>query len=166
MKTKVQCSTLCCSNVAEVTCDCQENVFLCSTHGYEHFINTDHELNDIDKSESDFKFLDIDLCLLKGKPIKSIDINEGTSLFRKLLLKYLKRIHPSRHKKFGITENLKKYLFSVKYKVPCFACEKGVSYIKLHLVTKHHMNEEARKEYWQSYIDKYSNMGIQFRDII
>lgn len=163
---KNKCSFICCPNKAEVLCECTDRLFFCSAHGYEHFLSSGHELKDISTANLDLKFLDIDFALLKGLPVKSIDINEGTSLFRKAMLKHLKKSHTNKHKKFGISSNLKKYLFEVKYKVPCFVCEKGVGHIKLHLVNKHGFDQEARQDYWNKYQDSYSNMGTHFRDII
>lgn len=163
---KNKCSEHYCSGLAQVVCDCQENFFLCGTHGYQHYKATGHDLKDLNHTEPDFNFLDIDYALLKSLPLKYIEIDEGPSFFRKAVFKHLKKVHPNRYHKFGITKNLKKYLFKVNYKVLCFICQKGVSYIKLHLIKKHGLTEASRKSYWDQFEKSYSSMGIHLRDII
>ncbi|OMJ92675.1 hypothetical protein SteCoe_4554 [Stentor coeruleus] len=161
------CCVKYCNRLAEVYCDCRvPEMSFCGNHGYEHFCAFGHEMKDIKIHTSDLSFLDIDLALMTGNHFKYSDITEGPSMFQKMMLKHLKNMSEECLEKFDISDDLKQYLFEVKYKIPCFECKKAVSYIKLHLFNTHNMDETRRKQYWDTYSETYSRMNLILTDIV
>ena len=156
-----------CRKKAEVFCECKTpEKFFCGEHGYEHYRKFGHDLKEINKRPPTLNFLDLDFALLTGGVIKYSDLTEGPSGFQKKLLKYLKAKPVQDLEKLELSDNLKHYLFEVTYKIPCFRCKKAVSCIKVHLFSKHKMDENSRKEYWNQYQESYSKMGLVFTDLV
>jgi hypothetical protein len=156
-----------CSHPAEVICKCTTPVSLyCNAHGYDHYKLYEHDMEDINSVSKSLQYLDADNFLLTGEPVKRIQAIEGPSLFRKAILKYLKKLPKDKIKKMGISDDLFSLLFETNYKVQCFVCDKGVSCIKLHLFKVHKYNKNSRKEYWEENVDYYTDMRLVFTDVV
>lgn len=163
----MECSEVLCESQAEVYCECETPaVIYCSEHGYEHFKATSHEMHDFKPKKLDHKFSSTDFSLTTGKPLSISDVLAGPSFFQRSLLKYLKQKSKLELERMGVYGGVRAYLFEYKVKYFCFLCEKKVSLVKLHLVGRHGLSEEQRKEYWTENASRYLEKGLTMNDIV
>lgn len=162
-----KCSEPGCRETVEVYCQCvQPRLFLCADHGYRHYKDTSHDLEDVTLAKFSMNIRESDIAIMLGKTKTSSDVVEGPSVFQKTFRKYLKHKSEEELSNFNISSGLKQYLFEVKYKVPCFICKKAVSYIKLHLFELHSLDENDRTNYWELYRECYTGLGLVIDDIV
>ena len=156
-----------CSNQAVVFCTCKSSeLYLCETHGYKHYLLTNHDLKDITWTLSTLRFLDSDYSLLTGTPISHVEIAEGPSYFRKNLLKHLKNLPENHLNSLKISNSLKHLLFENSFNPQCLICGKSTKIIKLHLFFAHKMDTSQRKSHWDEFSEFFLNLNLTKLDIV
>jgi hypothetical protein len=163
----LECSEVLCECKAEVYCECETPaVIYCSEHGYEHFKETGHDLEDLKPKNLGLHFSHSDWSLYTGQPLSISDVLSGPSFFQKRILKYLGQKSRYELEKIGIFPSAARYLFQTTLKFNCFLCQKKVSHLKLHLSKSHNLNEDQRQDYWLSHSNSYSETGLIMNDVV
>ena len=163
----LECSEVLCESKGEVYCECETPAMIyCSDHGYEHFKETGHELQDLKPKNLGLHFSHSDFTLYTNQSLSISDILDGPSFFQRKVLKFLALKSRYELEKIGIYPAAARYLFQTEYKYPCFLCNKQVSHVKLHLAKSHQLSEEQRADYWNAYLNGYHEAGLIRNDVV